>query len=97
MSISEDARVTSKGQVTIPKRIRDEFGIEAGQDVEFVLTDDGELKVQRKQSPMGRLRDIRRRVREREDTVDVDAIRRRAKHEWSSLDDRRHIGDGDAE
>lgn len=86
MSISENARVTSKGQVTIPKRIRDAFGIEVGQDVEFVLTDDGELKVQPVTSPMERLREIRERVREREESIDVDAIRRRAKREWSSFD-----------
>ena len=29
--------VTSKGQVTIPKRIRDELGITAGSKVEFEL------------------------------------------------------------
>lgn len=30
-------RVTSKGQVTIPKSIRDRLGIEAGSRVEFVV------------------------------------------------------------
>ncbi len=29
-------RVTSKGQVTIPKEIRDELGLEPGSQVEFV-------------------------------------------------------------
>ncbi len=29
-------RVTSKGQVTIPKEIRDELGLKAGSQVEFV-------------------------------------------------------------
>lgn len=29
-------RVTSKGQVTIPKPIRDQLGIKAGSEVEFV-------------------------------------------------------------
>jgi AbrB family looped-hinge helix DNA binding protein len=29
-------RVTSKGQVTIPKKIRDRLGIVAGEEVEFV-------------------------------------------------------------
>lgn len=32
--------VTSKGQVTIPKRIRDELGITAGSKVEFELVGD---------------------------------------------------------
>lgn len=34
-------RVTTKGQVTIPKEIRDRLGIEAGSEVDFVITDDG--------------------------------------------------------
>ena len=29
--------VTSKGQVTIPKRVRDQLGLKAGSRVEFVL------------------------------------------------------------
>ncbi|TWF55010.1 AbrB/MazE/SpoVT family DNA-binding domain-containing protein [Neorhizobium alkalisoli] len=33
-------RVTEKGQVTIPKNIRSNLGIEAGSEVEFVLRDD---------------------------------------------------------
>ena len=35
--------VTSKGQVTIPKKVRDRLGIEAGSAVDFVLTDAGEV------------------------------------------------------
>ena len=31
------SRVTSKGQVTIPKRIRDAFGIEEGTRLEFEI------------------------------------------------------------
>ena len=34
-------RVTTKGQVTIPKEIRDALGIEAGDEVEFEETESG--------------------------------------------------------
>ncbi|TIQ37349.1 MAG: AbrB/MazE/SpoVT family DNA-binding domain-containing protein [Mesorhizobium sp.] len=34
-------RVTTKGQVTIPKQIRDHLGIGPGSEVEFVATDGG--------------------------------------------------------
>ena len=34
-------RVTVKGQVTIPKHIRDHLGIEPGSEVEFVREDAG--------------------------------------------------------
>ncbi len=35
--------VTSKGQVTIPKVVRDRLGIEAGSAVTFELTDAGDI------------------------------------------------------
>lgn len=35
--IDRAATVTSKGQVTIPKRVRDQLGLKAGSKVEFVL------------------------------------------------------------
>jgi len=35
------ALVTSKGQVTIPKELRDLFGIEPGAEVDFVAASDG--------------------------------------------------------
>ncbi len=35
------ALVTSKGQVTIPKELRDKFGIEPGAQVDFVAAPDG--------------------------------------------------------
>ncbi|CDX45612.1 conserved hypothetical protein [Mesorhizobium sp. SOD10] len=34
-------RVTTKGQVTIPKQIRDHLGIGPGSEVQFVATDEG--------------------------------------------------------
>ena len=35
--------VTSKGQVTIPKKVRERLGIEAGSAVDFELTEAGEV------------------------------------------------------
>ena len=32
-------RITSKGQVTLPKRIRERLGINPGDDVDFIDTD----------------------------------------------------------
>jgi len=39
--------VTSKGQVTIPKKVRERLGIEAGSAVAFELTDAGEVVLRR--------------------------------------------------
>lgn len=48
------ATVTSKGQVTIPKRVRDLLGIRPGSSVDFQRTADGDVvlvKVARKPIP----------------------------------------------
>ena len=37
------ATVTSKGQITIPKRVRDLLGIKAGSLVDFQRTGDGRI------------------------------------------------------
>lgn len=87
MSLTEDARITSKGQVTIPKRIRDRLGLEAGEDIEFVLTDDGELTVRPKRPAMERLRAVKTTIAEHYDDLDVDELRRRSKREWGQIDD----------
>lgn len=39
------ATITSKGQVTVPKAIRDRLHLKPGDKVDFVLDDDGELRV----------------------------------------------------
>jgi antitoxin PrlF len=40
-----EATITSKGQVTIPKPVRDALGVEAGDRIDFVDTDKGFLIV----------------------------------------------------
>lgn len=40
-------RVTSKGQVTIPKKIRERFDIREGDVLAFVSAEDGSLRVQK--------------------------------------------------
>jgi AbrB family looped-hinge helix DNA binding protein len=58
-------RVTEKGQVTIPKDLRDAFGIGAGSEVEFVQ--DGDSIVLRKVEGLSRGRQLVDRLRGRGD------------------------------
>ena len=39
------AVITSKGQITIPKSVRERLGVDAGDRVEFVETDNGVFTV----------------------------------------------------
>ncbi len=41
MATTARAKVTSKGQVTLPKAIRDALGLDESSTVEFTLTDGG--------------------------------------------------------
>lgn len=95
MSITVDATLTSKGQVTIPKEIRDRLGLEAGQRVEFILEEgegeEGSVTVRPKKSPMKRLADVKETIAARHGDIDVEAIRRDSKRAWSSVD----TGDGE--
>lgn len=59
-------RVTSKGQVTIPKPIRDRAGIHPGTEVEFVFRN-GELLLKRREE---RQASADRRVREFRDFLE---------------------------
>lgn len=52
---SYDAPVTSKGQVTVPKEVRDHLGLRAGGKLRFVLDDEGRVVLQR---PYGTIDDL---------------------------------------
>ena len=69
--------LTTKGQVTIPKRIRDEMNLMPGSTVEFAVNEAGEV-VLRRSPPAGR---------SRRPTVDrFEAVRGRADIHWRTDD-----------
>jgi AbrB family looped-hinge helix DNA binding protein len=46
-------RITRKGQVTIPKELREEFGLEAGDELRWETTEDG-IRVRKATQSAGR-------------------------------------------
>jgi looped-hinge helix DNA binding domain, AbrB family len=66
------ATVTSKGQVTIPKAVRDLMHIDAGDQVDFVVTDRGDVVVRSVNLDVRELRGLLRRNRRR--SVSVEAM-----------------------
>lgn len=52
-SEAETTRITRKGQVTIPKELREEFGLEEGDELLWQKTEDG-IKVRKATRSAGR-------------------------------------------
>lgn len=52
------ATMTSKGQVTFPKPIRDKLRLRSGDKIEFTLVEDGSLLVTPVTAPVTRLKGI---------------------------------------
>jgi AbrB family looped-hinge helix DNA binding protein len=57
------SKVTSKGQITIPKAIRDELGLLPGAEVEFI-PDEGEVRVRRSRANRRRGEEVIRHLQE---------------------------------
>lgn len=53
-------RLTSKGQVTLPKRMRDHLGLKPGSEIEFTINNRGEIVLKSKEKrPKSRFDAIR--------------------------------------
>jgi antitoxin PrlF len=57
------SKITSKGQVTIPKYIRDELGLMPGAEVDFI-PDDGEVRVRKSVKSRRRGEEVVRHLQE---------------------------------
>lgn len=75
--------LTSKGQVTIPKEIRDLLGLKEGDRLEFRLDDQGKVVIQpQAEGPLGRLPGMLRHLARRKPVPIAEmneAVRRRAR------------------
>lgn len=69
------SKVTSKGQTTIPKEIREQLGIKTGDRVTFVLRN-GEVVLH---PVRGTLLDLRGSIKPRKSPEDLNEVRRQVK------------------
>jgi len=90
MSTEEDAdgrttRITRKGQVTIPKELREEFGLQEGDELLWQKTEDG-IRVRKATRSAGRgmlvSDDIPEETREAMAEEMEDEIREKRQTEW---------------
>jgi len=67
-----NSSITTKGQVTVPKKVRDRLGLRPGTPVEFELTEGGVIlrKGDRGIRPVDRVRGVLRRKRSTDDLID---------------------------
>lgn len=68
------ATMTSKGQMTVPKPIRDRLRIGAGDQVDFIINDRGEIVVRAATSDIKELKGLLRSRRERKPAVTVEEM-----------------------
>lgn len=66
------ATVTSKGQVTLPRRIREALRVRPGDRIDFVLAENGEVRVRAGEVDVSELRGLLRRPGRR--PVSLEAI-----------------------
>jgi antitoxin PrlF len=66
------ATLTSKGQTTIPKEIRDRLGLKPGDRLDFVVQDDGRVLMIPATVPVARLSGMLRRPKKRATLEEMD-------------------------
>jgi len=66
------ATLTSKGQITLPKAVRDSLGVKTGDAVDFVVSADGEIRVRVGSADVSELRGLLHRPGRR--AVSTEAI-----------------------
>lgn len=64
------ATLTSKGQITIPKTVRDLLRIDAGDQVDFVVTDRGDVMVRGVSVDIRELKGLLKRPRRHAVTIE---------------------------
>lgn len=81
--MSYDATVTSKGQITIPKEVRDRLDVEEGETLRFRFDEDGSVRLVVPNDPMDRFDEVRERAAGLE--VDVQELIERERERWNRL------------
>lgn len=73
------ATLTSKGQVTLPKSIRDHLHVDAGDRLEFAIQADGSVRIEAPRSRLDDLEGMLRRTGRR--AVSLDEMRQAIERE----------------
>jgi AbrB family looped-hinge helix DNA binding protein len=73
------ATLTSKGQLTLPRRVREHLRVQTGDAVDFIIGDDGEVRVRAGEIDVADLKGLLRQAGRRAVSLgDMEAAIRRA-------------------
>jgi AbrB family looped-hinge helix DNA binding protein len=78
-----EAKVTSKGQVTIPKKIRAMFNLTSGKSVVFIPEKNEVIMKPKPKNPLDDLLKLREEIRFSEQ--EIDEMIMESKKEWSKI------------
>lgn len=84
MGITHTATVTSKGQVTVPKEIREHLDLNRGETVSFELTEDGTVHFRKESDLLDELHEFREEIGF--DATDIETMQRESKRRWSTVE-----------
>lgn len=79
-----ESKITSKGQITIPKRIREKWGLKTGERVIFQMRRDEAILTPKVENPLQELIKLRREIplfSEKE----IKEMIKSSKKEWSKI------------
>ena len=80
--VTEDATVTSKGQVTIPKKVRDRLGISPGSEVSFILKDGEAAMLPKSDNPLEDMKELRSEISF--SSEEIDSMIKESKKAWDT-------------
>jgi AbrB family looped-hinge helix DNA binding protein len=83
-STTADATVTSKGQITIPKEIRDRLDLHSGSEVTFLLGDHEARLIPKTEAPLERLRSLREDIQFTAE--EVETMKSESQDAWSDYE-----------
>lgn len=80
--MSEKATLTSKGQVTIPKEIREYLDLKEGKEIVFIKKGDGVMIRPEVKDPVKELRRLREKLPKLTEK-EIDEMIKESKRDWS--------------
>ena len=83
----EEAKVTSKGQITIPKRIREALGLEKGIDVTFILEGNEAIIMPKVKNPIKELVKLRKEIKNLFTEKEIQIMIKEKNKDWEKRND----------